>query len=741
MMVDMKLINESLNLLSRWSEFAEHDWYDIPGRPGLGCYGTGYNSWGVQTNQKYVSAMATLATNPKAADLVDQSWALDRALAALRFSLASHHIGDGVCTDGTKWGRTWISSLGVERMCHAVTLLDPHLTDADRELYRNTLLDQADWLSDVYAVEPGINGSVWGTSGKNKPESNLWNGAACWRALVAAPDHEHADKWRETAHRFLINAVSVESDERDETVVAGKPICERFEGPNFFPHFSLDHHAYLNVGYMVICTSNAAMLHFDMRMQQADSPDTLAHHQRDLWQTIRRMLFSDGRLARIGGDTRVRYAYCQEYLIPAMLYAADQLGESHAATLLDSQLSTIDREAQAHNDGSFYGGRLGYLRETSPYYYTRLESDRACALAMLATYRPLAENLGDPEDAAAFEKSVEGGWAEPEHGAAVHRCASRFASFAWHASGKTQGLCTPPDDGDLAEWSYNLAGRVRFMGDDGEVLKGASGRRQVEAFTIDTFDGGFATCGVIDEGMNVVVLEGWKGSDMAKHYLAYIALPDGHSVVGLQRCVAGDKLVFTLEVKGMLLNLPNDLLNNYVRRIRTGQGEGQLKSPADRTHALPLHSDWACIDNRVGAIGIYGSDGLSVHRSRERRAGKFQSLYVDEICWHCDARVKAHQPGRTILDVGWAVASEANADMTAQLSSSAEQLELNHPTVRAVRLTAINGRSYVVVANLGGVAAEVAIDLKNASPISGPACESGKVALEPVSTAVFEIAD
>ena len=51
--------------LERWAVFSERYFWSVPDRPRLGCFGTGYNSWGVQTNQKYLGAMAVLATEAK----------------------------------------------------------------------------------------------------------------------------------------------------------------------------------------------------------------------------------------------------------------------------------------------------------------------------------------------------------------------------------------------------------------------------------------------------------------------------------------------------------------------------------------------------------------------------------------------------------------------------------------------------------------------------------------------------
>ena len=50
-------VERALSLLARWAENAERHWHPIPGRPEQGCYGTGYNNWGVQTNQKYLAAV------------------------------------------------------------------------------------------------------------------------------------------------------------------------------------------------------------------------------------------------------------------------------------------------------------------------------------------------------------------------------------------------------------------------------------------------------------------------------------------------------------------------------------------------------------------------------------------------------------------------------------------------------------------------------------------------------------
>ena len=693
-----------LSLLTGWSRHAERYWYAIPGQGGLGCYGSGYNSWGVQTNQKYVAAMAALASSEAAEGLVDRQWARDRALAALRFSLASHVSGEIPCTDGTPWGHTWISGLGIERMMCGVHRLARHLTDADRAALKRVLTSEADYLlsGPQRGKSVGIVAGLWGLSGLNVPESNIWNGAIPWRAAVMYPDEPHAADWAERAHAFLINGVSVEADAGDDTVVAGKPVRERHVGPNFFPNFALDHHGYFNLGYMVICASNLAMLHFDLKAAGLPRPESLDHHAAELWDAIRRMLFADGRLARLGGDTRVRYAYCQEYLLPTLLWAADRLGERHAAELIEAQLTLIEREARYNGDGGFYSRRMASLAEASPYYYTRIESDRACVLGMGVAYAGLVTPATAPPQP--FEPSVAGGWCEPEYGAVLHRSPTRLASFTWRAQQRAQGVCQPPDDGHLAEWDLNLAGRVEF-------LSAEPNRRGLDGFHIDTFDGGFVTCGCVIEGNKIVLPEGWRADESARHWIAFAALPDGHSVVGLQRCRTADRRTYLAEVKGLHLNVPNDLYNEFCRALTTARGSFSLEAGPQYDGVLNLSSRWANVDGRIGAIGLYGADGLAVHRAPHRRGGPYRSLYVDELCWGCAIGTRAVDAGTTILDAGWMVLASAAPDQTRRLAEANAEAAIDGlpPEVRGVHVVGFDGRSYVVVANLGDADAEVPV--------------------------------
>ena len=657
----------------------------------------------MQTNQKYIGALAVLAVEPdldEDAVGLSREHLLERTLRALRYSLASHISGDHHCSDGTQWGHTWISALGVERMMHGVEAIDPHLTDEDRAGVRRMLTSEADAL-----LELPITGTKWNADRGNRPESNIWNGALLHRVARMYPDEPRVPEWVEKGTRFLLNGISIEADAGDETVIAGRPLSEWHVGPNFFEHYALDHHGYLNVGYMVICLSNMAMMHFACQSAGWEAPDGLYHHGRELWELVKRLIFADGRLCRIGGDSRQRYCYCQDYLLPSLLLAAQHFGDPHAQQLEAGALELIRSEQAITGDGSFLSQRLETIRATNPYYYTRLESDKAVVLAMNAYWRRVLD-IPEPVPANDFEDSVRGGWIEPEHGAVMHRSARRIASWSWRARQRPQGLCLPPGDGHFAEWDYNLAGSVRLLGANGvpELL------RHDQAL----FRGGFITWGAMDDRAGAIFPEGWTPPVALEHQYAVAALPDDRTMIVLEYCAAQIRC-WLREVKGLKLNVPNDIFNGMER---TFAGEaGPMIVRAEGADIIDLRSRWVCVEGAIGAAGIHGGDGFALYQAGARRASGYgDSLYYDELCCPCMLGVIEAQPAEAILDCGNVVLSGTGSEETAEVAAAVEHIACDAELVRAVRVPGADGHAWLLVANFAGeaVSARVQVDGDNA---------------------------
>ena len=689
----------ALDLLSQWPKFAARDFWALPTQSDLGCYGTGYNGWGVQTNQKFMGALAVLSTDPDFdASLVgfSQEQALDLALKSLRFSLSTHHTGDCPLADGTHWGRTWISALGIERMMHGVPLLQDHLTASDHAALQRVIVDEAN-----HQLKEEIKAGEWGDSGRNKPESNIWNGAICARAATMYASHPNAAAWADKAHSWFVNGISIATDANNDTRYGQKTVKDRHVGANFFPHFSLDHHAYLNVGYMVICLSNVAMLHYALPNNHPFA--SLYHHAHELWQLIKRLIFSDGRLCRIGGDTRQRYCYCQDYLLPVLVFAADKWQDPHAMGLLKGQLNLIAQEMDFNNDGSFLSRRLGHLFQLSPHYATRLESDKAVALSMVRHWLSLRDlPSGSLSD---FENAVQGGWIEPEHGAVFHRSPTRMASFAWRAAEGPMGLCVPPNDGHMAEWMENLSGEVRLLGAEGKL-------KRVDHRDMVLFDGGFLTYGHMSDSPKRALREGWTSEeDWVRHHLVFAALPDGHTVVRLEFARLIDRRTYVDALLGVKLEIPNDVFNLHQRVYCGTFGERIVNAHHGELKTITLSSPWVTVDDKIGVVGLYGSEQWTLVQRGHRVGGYAGSILTDVLCYPAQVQLTPIYGPAVLLDTATLILSSVSAETTAQIYAHNKTARIHtHAMCRAVCVVGLDEKTYLIAANFDEQKQTVSID-------------------------------
>ena len=680
-MITTPLRIDYLRLLERWVPSIRPYLFIPKDGPDLTYYGDGTNGWGMQTTQKAFAALAVLATEPELNESevgLSRTELLDLTRAMLRYSLESHLAGSYHTTDSDdfRWGHTWISALGVERMMHGVEAIHDTLTPNDLILLRNMLVSESDWLLDAYPVTAD-------PISPNHPESNMWNGAILHRTALLYPDAPRAAAYREKGTRFLLNAISIPSDKTSTRMFDGRQLAEWHVGANFFESYGCNHHGYLNVGYMVITLSNLAMLHFSFRRAGAKPPEALYLHFEKLWQLVRMCIFPDGRLNRIGGDSRVRYCYCQDYLLPVLLLVADTLGEN-AVAQERGWLEQVRTEVAYNGDASFLSKRCELFVERSPLYYTRLESDRAVALSYEVLWRRLYNDFAQPAGTGdyvpdpTYRESLSA-WHDDYHGACTVRDPGRLASFTWRASELPQGLCIPPGDSSLAEWNMNMASAIRGDGIT-EVCTLLEHNEEM-------FAGGFVTAGRFKTMTDGLLAEQIRQEEIAVTCIAFAALPDGATVVTLQWAQALKRCHIN-SVRGLKLNVPNDVFNNFKRDY--------VQQGASLT-----------VDDKIAVRAIYGGE-ITLHRPDYRQIGlKHRQdcyptrgmLHCDEICIGLDLTPRWYDKDEAIFDFGAAVTTNGVVSVT-------EALPVAHPDLRAVRVTGQDGKAYRVIANFGAAAAD-----------------------------------
>ena len=519
------------------------------------------------------------------------------------------------------------------------------------------------------------------------------------------PDLPRAAEYREKGSRFLVNSISVPSDAQSSEILDGKSVSERYVGNNFFSSYALNHHRYMNVGYMVICLSNAAMLHFLYREKGIEPPEALYHHVPDLWQLVKTCIFPDGRLLRIGGDTRVRYCYCQDYLVPTLLLMEDKYRDPDCPAFEEGWLAIVKQEQDCNKDGSFLSKRVEKLAGVSPLYYSRLESDKAATLSMgLYWHRMLDGTLNreknNADDISAFLRPLTS-WKDDYHGACLHRGGKRIASWVWEASEKPQGLCLPPEKSDMAEWHQNLAGEVKGMG--------YFQRNIIESHKEHLFDGGFLTYGTLRTRSEKFVAEGEGDREIAVEKIAFAALPDGATVLVMERAAAMNRDYFR-SVKGLLLQIPNDVFNGNLRTYYTAKGKMTIDGYGSKEEQLDLEGSWINIDDCLSVMKCYGDAPISLYRPGTRqiqitnRLPDTGSLYADEICCPCRRELHSAGKGDPLFDIGFLLRTGDNHVKTEEYARLRGKLTFSvkgDSDTKAVFCQGADGKAYLLLADMG----------------------------------------
>ena len=205
--------------------------------------------------------------------------------------------------------------------------------------------------------------------------------------------------------------------------------------------------------------------------------------------------------------------------------------------------------------------------------------------------------------------------------------------------------------------------------------------------------------------------EGWTSDeDWVRHGLVFAALPDGHTVVRLEQAALIDRRAYTEMVMGVKLEVPNDLFNLHQRVYTVSSGEVVLNSHQGALEALPLASPWVNVDGRLSAVGIYGAETWTLVRRGVRIGGYAGSILTDALCYPARMDLQAVHGPAVLLDTGCLVLSAVDAERTQQLwdQGGVQQLAVAD-SCRAVRVTGLDGRTYVLAANFGVV--EQVVDL------------------------------
>ena len=672
--------------------------------PSLKYYGTGDTGhWAVQCNQQVLSALAVLSDTPGLEAFGSPYSAgelRDLALSMFRYSLRTHLTGDLDAVDGRKWGRHWISVLGLERGVSGINILRPYLTDDEKARLRALDLFEADYRLNDYPVEAGIDAS----KGKNKPESNIWNAGFLFRAAANYPDCPNAAAYVEKGTRMMLAGLSHPSDATSGEIIRGKPVGDWFSGANFTENWSLDHHHYMNVGYMFICLSNIACLYFNFKERGQKIPESLLFHVRDLWNVAKKFVFPDGRLLRIGGDSRSRYTYCQNFAQQAYTLAAELFGDEDAIRYEKGYLALIEKEQAQNADGSFFGKRLAPLKDESYYFYRRLEADPFFALGCGACWRRKFDIKSEAPDLPAGTCEKPYAWHDDFHVAALRREGNAVRSMMLGANAglvptkqfytnvPAQGgwapaaICAPLDRSDLAEWTGNLIGFIGLR----KIFFDAKPE-------LTLTDGGFRWTASGDIWEYGPTGEGEPVFCAGHRALTVEALPDGKTMLFADKFTVTRECTLVHGFRTVHCLVPNDVYNGYRRTWRGKDFVRETVTTPGKTELVKTGCRVLNVDDALSFFAVKGGD-LALYSEPRQNITLYTamtSLYADEICMDCELDPRRYGPGETVYDVVYAVAPSTT--LAEALAVPARGKIVGEGAGRAVEFTGFDGKTHKVV--------------------------------------------
>ena len=644
-------------------------------RGEFGFYGAGDSAhWSIQSNYNVAGALAVLAETPCDIPL-DKDEVRELALKFFRYNLHTHVTGTATCTNELQWGGSWITVLGQERMVAGQLALEKYFTPEDQERFRKLRTFESLWLLDNFETVAGMEAS----SKRNKPESDFWNGSYLFRTAMDYPDVERRSEMLEKSTALLLNAISHPLDAASEKIFDGKPLRQWNVGFNFTSNYSLDHHGYMNVGYSVVTLSQAAYLYFYCKKRNWAFPSAAALHLKDLWAVVKNFIAPDGRLLRIGGDTRARYCYCQMYLLPVLLMMEELEGDKDCVLFEKGMLETLKKEQKDNPDGSFFGTRLRTLSHQSRFYYTRLESDPFAVLGFGADFR---RSWGASEVPGTENVLKEVEWSDDYHCADMVRTKTNLRSMVRKGSSGPMALALPLADSSLAEWESN--GYTQMLGQN-------IGREVLTKFH-RRFPGGFINSG------NVGIVETWpwgEGEPPARAALgrsACAALPDGKSMIILEKTVCVKECAFD-SLRTIGWKIPNDVHNGFERSFSWERGSANLKKGFE-PEVIDTYSRWLTVEGELSFVLGYGADSFKIHipelpMGPIKSCQYMRSLYMNEICGRVEEDLSyRYMPGDIIADTGYAVMTGVTADECR--SYALEKVESDE-ALRVVRFTTPEG--------------------------------------------------
>ncbi len=567
-----ELLSTYTSIMHDGCKFADRYWHDWDTNSAAGMWGTGRSDLMNEGVRAIAEMVLTSGALLKYSDVLTSSERAEytrKALAAVRYCVATHVTGSQKCPDGKPWGNTWQSAMWTGDLAFGTWLIWDQLdTTLQKDLERVV----------AFEADRFLNGRpLAGSSNDTKAEENGWNLTCLAVAANMFPANPHAAVWHQKAQEYMMNTLSAPQDREDKTIVDGRPVSEWFTGANIHDDFTLENHGFFHPAY-VACSSyfmTQTALYYTFAGNPV--PATAKHHVMDVWKMFQTIILPWGEAAYPQGmDWELHgLPYFNLYASLAS-YAKDPL-----AARLEDIAPQYMRQWQLMCDGDLAvpGSKLGFTRHA--------------ICAEQAAWAFLAHKIfGLPVKALSARAAAEamvGIHLRDSIKTATHRTNHKFVSVSW--GNKIMGMVLPIE-AHFENPNFTVPIANGLIGSF-ELSPHGDAKATVTSHSWQQTADGFETSATL-------LLNGGR-----LRQTVTIRSIGEHAVVYDDQVTALTNVTVVRE-RGFPLAIENDKITGGTRTVTHSSGKilfdwEQVQKP------LAISGSWANVDDRLGIVMLSGN--------------------------------------------------------------------------------------------------------------------------------------
>jgi hypothetical protein len=206
-------------------------------------------------------------------------------LPMLRYLVATHVTGSRATSDGKPWGDAWQSAHWTQMLGRGAWFVWADLPDDLRAGVERVVAHEADRIA---RTEPPHQ-----LRRDTKAEENAWNSQVLSVAVLLLPDDPRRAGWEKAYQRWVMSSFLRPADERNDTLVDGRPVREQFTGANIFDDFTLENHNFVHPDYMTAFSLSLGCAP-DFALTGRRPPEALRVNVAPIYENLKWLLLPDG---------------------------------------------------------------------------------------------------------------------------------------------------------------------------------------------------------------------------------------------------------------------------------------------------------------------------------------------------------------------------------------------------------------------------------------------------------------